>query len=283
MRSCPGRGKPRPVPEKAPRGLFRAAALALAALWALAPAAWGGQAPRVIGGIVPHHDLAVEMIENFYRRAGAAEAKRVWLLSPDHFRRARTFAPFSPDDWRTPSRVLKADREAAAVLGVLSVSGADGALFQKEHGITIHIPYVAEFFPNASVVPVVVRSQTPDLALLELKKAILRIAGSNDVFILSMDLSHYKTPEAMAKEDEKTLSVLTKLNHARTGEIDVDARRAAALLLMILRELGAAEGEILARSDSSEILGRRVGSGTSYAAVIYGRGPAGSGPEKTRR
>ena len=121
-------------------------------------------------------------------------------------------------------------------------------------------------------------AQTPDLALLELKSNFEN-SGSNDVFILSMDLS-YKTPEAMAKEDEKTLSVLTKLNHARTGEIDVDARRAAALLLMILRELGAAEGEILARSDSSEILGRRVGSGTSYAAVIYGRGPAGSGPEK---
>ena len=127
----------------------------------------------------------------------------------------------------------------------------------------------------------VVRSQTPDLALLELKSNFEN-SGRNDVFI-SAWISHTTRPRGHGQRGRKTLSVLTKLNHGRTGEIDVDARRAAALLLMILRELGAAEGEILARSDSSEILGRRVGSGTSYAAVIYGRGPAGSGPEKTRR
>ncbi|MGI6782844.1 MAG: AmmeMemoRadiSam system protein B [Aminivibrio sp.] len=255
--------------------LLRAAPLLILLLAGTARAS-----PPVRGGIVPHHDIAADMIEEFYRRAGSEEASRVWIFSPDHFRRAKTFAPFCPDDWQTPLRTMKADGDASRILAKLSVSGPDGALFQKEHGITVHIPYIAEHFPNATVMPMTVSSNTPDLALLELKKAILKAAGEGDVFILSMDLSHYKTPEAMAGEDEKTLPVLTGLSHGRTGEIDVDARRAAALLLMIMKDLGVKEGTVIRRSDTSEILGRRVESGTSYGTIVYERGGNGRGNGK---
>ena len=254
-------------PGRAAAWLSRAAPGVLFLLLSLAAGAWA--APSIIGGIVPHHDLAVEMIEDFYQRIGSEDANRVWLFSPDHFRRARAYAPFCPDDWKAPSRILKADGEAFRILENLSVSGPDRALFGKEHGITIHIPYVAKHFPKATVVPMVVGYSTPDLALLELKKAIMKIAGEDDVFILSMDLSHYKTPEGMVREDEKTLPVLAGLNHGQTKEIDVDARRAAALLLLLMKELGAEEGTVIHRSDTSEILGRRVESGTSYATIIY--------------
>jgi hypothetical protein len=85
-----------------------------------------------------------------------------------------------------------------------------------------------------------------------------------------MDLSHYKTPEAMASEDVKTLDVLENLRFARTNDIDTDARRAASLALRLFIDLGAERGMILERTDSSSALGRRIESGTSYATVVYG-------------
>ncbi|MGI6252702.1 MAG: AmmeMemoRadiSam system protein B [Aminivibrio sp.] len=258
-----------PVSGRALPGLSRGALGILFLLLGLAAGAWA--APPVRGGIVPHHDVAIEMIEDFYHRVASEDVKRVWLFSPDHFRQARSFAPYCPDDWATPFRTIKADEEASRILKDLSVSGPDSALFEKEHGITIHIPYVARHFPNATVLPMVIGLKTPDLALLELKKAILKIAGESDLFILSMDFSHYKTPEAMAREDEKTLPVLAGLHHSRTGEIDVDAGRAAALLLLLMKDLGVQEGTVIRRSDISEILGRRVESGTSYGTILYER------------
>ena len=225
---------------------------------------------RVIGGITPHHDVALGMIRRFYERIGSAEVRRVWLFSPDHFSRARAFAALSPADWQTPERILEADREACRVLASLSVAGSDESLFRGEHGITVHIPMVARYFPNASVVPVVIGAKTPDLALIILKNAIRDLLRDGDAIILSMDLSHYKPPEAMEAEDRKTLEVLTKLRPHGTGDIDVDARRAAALVLMLFRELETGEGTVLEHSDSSRILGRRIESGTSYATIIYG-------------
>ena len=231
---------------------------------------------RITGGIVPHHDIALGMIQRFYEHLGSPEVRRVWLLSPDHFRRARTFAALCPDDWPTPERLLMADREACETLSSLSVAGADGALFRREHGITVHIPFVARHFPNASVVPMVIGARTPDLALIILKNAILDLLRDGDVIILSMDLSHYKTPEAMAAEDRRTLDVLANIRPAGTKTIDVDARRAAALVLMLFREVGIEKGTVLEHADSSSVLGRRVESGTSYAAILYGTSGEGT-------
>ena len=117
----------------------------------------------------------------------------------------------------------------------------------------------------------VLKSNIPDIALLMLKNYMLGEMGESDVIILSMDLSHYKTPEAMAAEDERTLEVLTKLEPMRTDHLDIDARRAASLVLRLFRELGAERGVLMERMDTSDILGYRVESGTSYATIVYKR------------
>jgi AmmeMemoRadiSam system protein B len=83
----------------------------------------------------------------------------------------------------------------------MSVVDTDADLFAEEHGITIHIPFIARYFPNASVVQMVLKSDIPDIVLLMLKNYMIGEMRESDMIILSMDLSHYKTPEAMAAED----------------------------------------------------------------------------------
>lgn len=225
----------------------------------------------VMGGITPHHDLAYDLIFRFYRELARHNpgVRRVFLLSPDHFRRSARRGAVCSADWRTSAGFLRADAEAVAALEKTGVLEAREDLFAREHGITIHIPLIAHFFPNATVVPMVVRADAPDLDLWVLREALSRLSREGDLFILSMDLSHYKTPEAMAAEDEKTLDVLLRLRPRATAGIDVDAKRAAFLLLSVLRERGATRGTLLERTDSSALLGHRVESGTSYATILY--------------
>jgi AmmeMemoRadiSam system protein B len=227
---------------------------------------------RALGGIAPHHDLALAMIVRFYERVSSPEVKRVWLFAPDHFRRARKLAAVCDADWKLKTGTLESDKDACAALDSLTFAESDARLFGGEHGITIHIPLIARYFPNARVVPVVLGRDIPDMGLLILRKKIMEMTGPDDAIILSMDLSHYKTPEAMAAEDERTLEVLREMKPFETPALDIDARRAAALVLYLFRDMGASAGEVLERSDSSAILGRRVESGTSYAMVVYSKG-----------
>jgi len=224
---------------------------------------------RTLGGITPHHGIALDMIARFYDRISSEKISRVWLLSPDHFMRAKDYAVVCGDDWQTAGRILEADAVAKNGFDRMSLVGADARLFAEEHGITIHIPLIARYFPNATVVPMVLKSNISDVALLMLKNYMLGAMEETDVIILSMDLSHYKTPEEMKKEDERTLEVLTNLEPMRTDHLDIDARRAAALVLRLFKELGAERGDIMERMDTTDILGYRVESGTSYATIVY--------------
>ncbi|GHV36848.1 hypothetical protein FACS1894187_12220 [Synergistales bacterium] len=224
-----------------------------------------------MGGVVPHHDLAIDMIARFYQklagRSGqnAQKIRRVWLFAPDHFKQARRWAAVCDADWR----LAGADKAAVETLGRSEIVELSSKLFAREHGITLHIPFIARFFPNASVVPIVLRPDIPDMALLMLRNRIGRLLGEGDLIILSMDLSHYKPPEAMEIEDKRTLGVLTNLKCSAVSGIDVDARRTASLVLRLFRDMGATKGEILEHTDSSALLGKRIESGTSYATIIY--------------
>ncbi|GHV50069.1 hypothetical protein FACS1894216_01590 [Synergistales bacterium] len=220
---------------------------------------------------MPHHDIAAEMITRFYDELSKKKnVKRIYLLAPDHFRRARNWAAVCDTDWQVAgSGTPKADAGAVNRLKSLNIVEARSDMFACEHGITVHIPFIARYFKDAAVVPIVLRPDIPDIALLSIRNAIREMAGEDELIILSMDFSHYKTPEEMAEEDKRSLCALTNMNIMKLSRVDVDARRAAALVTLLFRDRGAVRGEVLERSDSSEVLGRRVESGTSYATVIY--------------
>jgi AmmeMemoRadiSam system protein B len=224
---------------------------------------------RILGGVVPHHEIALGMMLHFYDRFPAQKVERVFLFSPDHFKQVTGWAAVCADGWETSSRTLHSDESAIAALVGTNIALENSQIFAAEHGITIHIPLVARFFPNAAVVPVLLRHDIPDMAVLSLRKALMSVMREGDVVILSMDLSHYKTPEAMAAEDKRTLAVLTGMSVAATGSIDADAGRASSLVMLVLRDMGARSGELIERTDSSSILGKRFESGTSYATIIY--------------
>jgi AmmeMemoRadiSam system protein B len=128
---------------------------------------------------------------------------------------------------------------------------------------------IAGHFPNASLVPIILQANMSDMDLLLLKSKIMEILAPGDIIILSMDLSHYKSPELMEAEDEKTIPALLGLKNAETRKLDIDARMGASLALLLFRDLGAKEGLLLERRDSSFFAGRRIEHGTSYATIIY--------------
>lgn len=241
------------------------------ALEALPDVPFAGISGPLSGGITPHHDLAYELIFRFYRELArhTTDVKRVFLFSPDHFRRSRRRGTVCPADWSTSLRILEVDGEAVSALTKNGILERRGDFFAREHGVTIHIPLIAHFFPGARVVPVVIRADAPELDLWVLCNVLKKITKEGDLFILSMDLSHYKTPEGMAAEDVKTLDALLNLRPRDALRIDVDAKRAASLLLSLLKERGATRGILMEHTDSSNILGHRVESGTSYATILY--------------
>ncbi|MDR3204407.1 MAG: AmmeMemoRadiSam system protein B [Deltaproteobacteria bacterium] len=229
-----------------------------------------------VGGLSPHHDLALPMIVRFFQTLSANSKdniKRVWLLAPDHFGQVRGLAQVCPAPWRLSHRRVEADSEAVKVLKESQLAESEAKIFSREHGVTLHIPLIGHFFPKSTVVPILLNQKIPNLGILAIKNKIRELFSTQDLLILSMDLSHYKNPQSLALEDQKTLKVLTELNFGQTGKLDVDARHAANLTLRLFKDLGATKTQVLERRDCSYFLERRVESGVSYATVVYEKEP----------
>jgi AmmeMemoRadiSam system protein B len=228
---------------------------------------------RIVGGIAPHHDVAGAMILRFYAtlKAPGLSPKRVVLIAPDHYRAGRSAVTVCGADWETRAGKLPADE---GMVGAVVRSGAatrDDRIFVREHGVTTHLPLLREAFPDATVLPVVVRTSASDMQLLVLRKLLAPFLRDCGLVILSMDLSHYKSPADAARDDARTLPVLARMDATSLRGLDIDTPRGAALFLALVRDLGSLRGVVLDHSDSGAIRGLPDAPCTSYATMLFSR------------
>lgn len=161
-----------------------------------------------IGGIAPHHEVAEKMILDFYEQlsAIASEPKRVILLGPDHFNSGKTPVTLCGADWETPTGTLSADRTLSDFLLDSKTAARQDEIFRREHSITVHIPFIHKYLKNAVILPLIIQSRATDIQILTLRKQLLSFLQEGGVLLLSMDFSHYKTPNEADAEDRKTIS-----------------------------------------------------------------------------
>jgi len=107
------------------------------------------------------------------------------------------------------------------------------------------------------------------MQLLVLRKTLAPFLRDGGLVLLSMDLSHYKSPAEAAREDVRTLPVLARMDASSLRDLDIDTPRGAALFLSLVRDLGSLRGAVLDHSDSGAIRDRPDEPCTSYATMLF--------------
>lgn len=135
----------------------------------------------VMGGVVPHHDLALKEIERFWQHLSATTNPNVIvLIGPDHENRNAL-----PIVWSKKSDI-----------------------FRREHSIALHVPFLDRFFPNARKEYIVIRSDV-ELPAIENIVQTLRMQLHGDVVIVaSVDFSHYLSLPDAEIRDQESLTAL---------------------------------------------------------------------------
>lgn len=219
-------------------------------------------ASAFVAGIVPHHDVASDMIARFYSEISKISPKpeRIFLIAPDHFYAGRNKVTFS-GEFGLHDRALQ----------VLSSSEAltrQDKIFKNEHGVTVHIPYIKKTFGDVPIYPILVRNEAPDIQLLMLRKKMVPLLKSA-ILILSMDFSHYKTSAEAKSEDVRSIAAIQNFKFGELPFIDVDCPRGSALFLAVCKQMGNMDSRVLDNTNSVEILKIDFKECTSYATIIF--------------
>jgi predicted class III extradiol MEMO1 family dioxygenase len=207
-------------------------------------------APKLVAGVVPHHEVGAALAQDWWRQAATTGATKVLVIGPQHH--------------LNPAPVVASDN-FPALAGVYH----DDQLLAADHAFTNQLIWAKEYLPQAEIWGLLLSSQIKIDDLRALEKALAPIIEAQEVLLLgSIDFSHDQSLPRMAKRDQEMRTWLESSDPVSSllGVDDAYTDSWAGLVLIL--ELMARQNlrpQIIAQSSSAEILAESdLQTATSY-------------------
>lgn len=222
------------------------------------------------GGIVPHHFLAASLIAKFYKKMEAQEEiQTVILVGPNHFKVGFGEALVSEAYWQTPFGDVDPDTEMINDLVQAGLVKVDENPFIIEHSISTHMPFIRHTFPEAKVVPLILKEDIGYDRLDRIAGEIYEKSGGKVLMISSVDFSHYQSRNGAEVQDAESVAAITSFRMEDISQIDVDSPASIYLLLRFLQRSGAQKSLFAERSNSA-ILSDQEGADSDTVGYFIG-------------
>lgn len=193
-------------------------------------------------GIVNHHVLASDLLAGFFRvlKRCRPDLSRFIILSPDHNLAAQSTAVTHRLPYRAGGRDVASDSEAfARLVETVPFVREQPALFEREHGVGAFVPFLADAFPDAILVPVVLRQSS---TATERERLAAWLADeSNDpatFIVVSADMSHYLSEQRAKSNDQFTKRALETGDEAFFQTTNDDFTDNGKSIAVVIRALG---------------------------------------------
>jgi AmmeMemoRadiSam system protein B len=163
------------------------------------------------GAIVNHHALASDLIVKIMRELARCRPQTgtVIILSPDHFNAGSAPVTTHRKSYATAGSIVPVDEKSVDRLRqAIPTAGESTALFDREHGIGVLIPFLHRVLPDAVIVPVVVKASISSSQRTELAKWLQDESKRGNFILVSSDMSHYLDDSVAIKNDEATKRAL---------------------------------------------------------------------------
>lgn len=240
---------------------------------------------KAVAAIAPHHDLAAQYVAELFSKLSNPEIKTVIVVGPNHENAGAAQAITGILDYRLLEGEVATDAQWVDWLEQEKLATVEPATFTNEHSIYALVPFINYYFPEAKIVPLILKSSLVQTEARQLGEALAdKIESDNTVgrtlIIGSIDFSHYLTTEQANLKDVQTREALLARDYSRLysfGDDNIDSPMTATVVLAAATRLGGDQTEIVANVNQAEATGLvSVPSSTSYFTIILGQGKAGN-------
>ncbi|MBI4599716.1 AmmeMemoRadiSam system protein B [Candidatus Uhrbacteria bacterium] len=186
--------------------------------------------PRISGIVVPHHEIVGATRTEMFRTIGAryenvGKPETIVLIGPNHFERGIANIQTTRRSWNTSVGILEPDVGVIDALASNKTVREEPKSFNGEHSIYLIVRDIKQTFPDARIVPIIVKMETPQEEVTALADALNGHCPACLV-VASVDFSHYQ-PAALADlHDRLTLRALVSRDSPllmRKAEVDAPA------------------------------------------------------------
>ncbi|HET9043356.1 MAG TPA: AmmeMemoRadiSam system protein B [Burkholderiales bacterium] len=183
-------------------------------------------------------------------RPAAGIVKRVVLLGPCHRVAVRGLALPGTAAFETPLGSIPIDEEAVRAIADLPQVVNFPATHAREHSLEVQLPFLQQVLREFKLLPLVVGSASAE----EVAQVVDRLwGGPETLFVISSDLSHYRSYEAAREIDGRTVQAIldfrTDIDHEQacgatpvTGFLLAAKRRGLTIEFLDARNSGDTAG-----------------------------------------
>lgn len=223
----------------------------------------------VVGGIVPHHLVAGEIIQKLFSTIGNQSPKTIILISPDHWGVAKS------------NLTTTAKNDLGGVLVDTSLRGKlinefpsniefDDELLSHEHGITGLVPYIKNLSPHTKIIPIAVSAITSGITLDKISQFLSK-TEDDVVIVASSDFSHYLPSLAADLHDSTSIAAISAFDRNNFRNLEVDCWQCLYIISSISELKNAKNYELIGHSNSAKLSTSEntATETTSYVSLIF--------------
>ena len=242
----------------------------------------------VIGAVLPHHLITALELTRFYRGLSEVITPRVIvIMSPNHYEAGEaniqtcncSYKTFDGVDLRTSGEELGRLLGAGSAAGSVAMENAD---FEIEHGIYAHANFIKRFFPEAEILPVMIKKETPREELDRLVEYFEGEFGEGDggeglgksvLFVASVDFAHYMTKEVSDGHDEVSFDAISQFDYDAYRNLELDSPGSIYVLSRLSEGGGARQVDLIEHTNSQDYFyNRYLEETTSHLYITFSKG-----------
>ena len=136
---------------------------------------------------------------------------KIAVFSPSHYYDLDKIAVHNATHFKTPLGEMPLDRDMIGCLLKKNLVENIPSVFEKEHALEVHLPFLQMILPHAQLIPLVVGRVTPQ----EVEKVIELLNHHNIFIVVSSDLSHFHDYKTAVNIDGHTCKIIEKKEYEK--------------------------------------------------------------------
>jgi len=223
------------------------------------------------GGLVPHHNVAYNMIGAFYERL-EKDVDLVILIGPNHSGKGPRYQVVGSSYMTHYGQVMPSPL-FGELMRYENVVRADEVMLRSEHSVGIHMNFIRTYYEDTPVLTLLVHETGGIHGVDGLVENINQLIRNINVIIIgSVDFSHDLSLEDANEKDKMTKEIFKNKSYNRLFTLNndhMDSPTTAYLTVMLLKEMGYEHQVLLNEGNAAIILNRpSMKATTSY--LVYG-------------
>jgi len=219
--------------------------------------------------ILPHHLLAKEMIGSALSQIkDKNKYQAIVIAGPNHRNWGQGNIQTSLQDWKTRFGEIKTNTNLILGLENNGLVSIEEENFDSEHSICSLISFVGINFPQADIVPLILKSSTTD----EQAKRLGEFLGKNCtdcLLIISTDFSHEVSSWQAEINDSASIEQLENIGSVDMSQVICDSVPSLKVMQKYLKEIGIGRGTLIQNSNSQDFSSEYLETVTSYVIMVW--------------